>query len=97
MHYLSTSIVSSIIEHTGNHNNRQNKKINSKNCLHVLYKKLLFLIFYDKTNYTEICRLTGIIYKMTVVIVVNRSYDRIRIKPSTKWNEHGNRFDAKKE
>lgn len=91
------SILSSIIEHISEYDifNKSNKKINSKNCIHILYKKLLYLLFYDNKNYDEIGRLIGIIYKKVIAIVTNRSYKRIRIKPSTKWNEHGNRFGNK--
>ena len=91
------SILSSIIEHISEYDIFYNKKINSKNCIHVLYKKLLYLLFYDNFNYDEIGRLVGIIYKKIIAIVTNRSYERIRIKPSTKWNEHGNRYGNKKE
>ena len=53
------SIISSIIEYIGKYETNNNKKINSKNCIHILYKKLLYLLFYDNKNFTEIGRLTG--------------------------------------
>ena len=91
------SILSSIIGHISEYDifNKSNKKINNKNCIHILYKKLLYLLFYDNNNYDEIGRLIGIIYKKVIGIVTNRSYKRTRNKPSTKWNEHGNRFGNK--
>ena len=58
----------------------------------MLYKKILYVLFYDNKNYAEIGRLIGIVYKKIVSIIVNRSYKRIRISASTKWNEHGNRY-----
>ena len=33
----------------------------------------------------------GIVYKKIIPIIANRSCPRIRISPSTKWNEYGNR------
>ena len=65
MKFMSSII---IIKHD-NHNNIQNKKINSKIPIHTILKLLLFLFFYDNTNYTDFCTLTGIIYKMIVVLV----------------------------
>ena len=91
------SILSSIIEYFGHkYTCRNNKKINSRNCLAMLYKKLLYVLMYDNKNYTEICRLVGIVYKKVVSIISNRSYERKRISASTKWNEHGNRFGNSK-
>lgn len=91
------SITSSMMEHISGDGIREKKKINSKNCIHVLYKKLLYYIFYKNTDHKEICRLLRIIYKTVVDIVENRSFPRVRIKPSTKWNEYGNRYGNNKE
>jgi hypothetical protein len=91
------SILSSVLEYMGKYKCAENKKINSTNCLHVLYKKLLKQILYHYDDIEEICRLIGIIYKKIDPVVNDRSYDRTRISPSTKWNEHGNRFGNKKE
>jgi hypothetical protein len=85
------SILSSIIEYIGKYKCPENKKINSTNCIHLLYKKILYLLFYDPTNYDEICRIVGIVYKKLIPIIIGRSFARIRISPSTKWNAYGNR------
>ena len=53
---------------------------------------LLYLFLYDNQNYTEICRIIGIVYKHVIPIIAGRSYDRTRVKPSTKWNCKGNRY-----
>jgi hypothetical protein len=91
------ALLSSIIEYIGKENLRENKKFHSKNCLGVLFRKLLKIIIYEPLNYNEICRFVGIIYKKIIQIVYNRSCIRARVSPSTKWNENGNRFGNKKE
>lgn len=93
------SIISAFIEYLGKNSTAPNKKINSKNCLEILYSKLLRMLFYGGTgehNYKEICRIIGIIYKTVTEIVKNRHYSRKRLKPSTKWNRYGNRYGNKK-
>ena len=90
------SILSSIIEYMGKYKCPENNKINSTNCLHLLYKKLLYLLLYDNTNYEEIYRILGIVYKKLIPIIANRSCPRIRISPSTKWNVYGNRHGNSK-
>lgn len=90
------SIMSSIIEYFGKNDLEFKKKFNTTNCIHVLYRKLINLIFFSK-NEIEICRVLGIIYKKIISIIENRSYSRKRVKPSTKWNMNGNRFGNKKE
>ena len=90
------SILSSIIEYIGKYKCLENKKINSANCIHLLYKKLLYLILYDNENYEEISRIIGIVYKKIIPIIANRSYKRVRYSPSTKWNEYGNRHGNSK-
>ena len=83
------SILSSMIEYLGKC--KENKKINTSNCVSLLYKKLLYLLFYDNKNTEEICRIIGIIYKTLVDIIEGRNYERIRLSPSTKWSKDGNR------
>lgn len=93
------SIISSFIEYLGKGNIKSRTKINSKNCIGVLYKKLLYLLFFGGNTeyvYKNICRIVGVIYKTVIQIVKNRRYDRIRVKPSTKWNINGNRYGNKK-
>lgn len=89
------SIVSSIIEYIGQTTLRQNTKINSKNCLKLLFERLLRPMLYYENNETTrkyICLVIGIIYRSVVDIVKGRRYKRKRVKPSTKWNINGNRY-----
>ncbi len=90
------SLMSSIIEYLGKDDLKFKKKFNTTNCIHVLYRNLLNLIFYSN-NESEICRVLGIIYKKIIDMIDNRSCIRKRNKPSTKWNANGNRFGNKKE
>ena len=90
------SIISSIIEYLGKDDLKFKKKFNTTNCIHVLYRTLLNLIFYSDDK-VEICRVLGIIYKKIIPIIGYRSCPRKRVKPSTKWNANGNRFGNKKE
>ena len=90
------SIISSIIEYLGKDDLKFKKKFNTTNCIHVLYRTLLNLIFYSDDK-VKICRLLGIIYKKIIPIIEDRSCPRKRVKPSTKWNAYGNRFGNKKE
>lgn len=85
------SIISSIIEYLGKGNLKFKKKFNTQNCIHILYKSLLRLLLYS-TDGEEICRILDIVYKKIIDIVINRSFERIRISPSTKWNSYGNRY-----
>ncbi len=39
--------------------------------------------------------LIKVIYSTVTAIVKDRSYDRIRKSPSTKWNAYGNRYGNK--
>jgi hypothetical protein len=92
------SIVSSFIEYLGENNLKENTKINSKNCLKVLYERLLIPMLYSENNETTrkyICFVIGIIYRTIISIVKGRSHKRRRVKPSTKWNINGNRFGNK--
>jgi hypothetical protein len=89
------SIVSSTIEYIGQTTLRQNTKINSKNCLKLLFERLLYPMLYSENNETTrkyICLVIGIIYRLVVDIVKGRRYERKRSKPSTKWNIYGNRY-----
>ena len=93
------SIVSSFIEYLGKDDIKSRTKINSKNCLDILYKKLLYLLLFEQDceyKNKTICRIIGIIYKAVVQIVKNRFYERKRVSPSTKWNNNGNRYGNKK-
>ena len=90
------SIISSIIEYLGKDDLKFKKKFNTTNCIHVLYRNLLKLIFYSNDK-VEICRILGIIYKKIISLVNDRSCLRKRVKPSTKWNTNGNRFGNKKQ
>ncbi len=85
------SLISSIIEYAGKDDLKFKKKYNTENCLDILYKTLLNLLFYSNDK-NEIFRILGIVYKATIDIVYGRSYLRKRVKPSTKWNKYGNRF-----
>ena len=93
------SLISSFIEYVGKDDIKLRTKINSKNCLDVLQKKLLYLIlFKEDGEYKKktICRIIGIIYKTVIKIIKNRVYERKRVSPSTKWNINGNRYGNKK-
>lgn len=91
------SIISAIIEYIGNHkNNNHKKKIHSKNCLSLLFSRLLKLFIYQKDNsINEIAKIIGIIFDTVVEVIANRTNIRIRISPSTKWNANGNRYGNK--
>ena len=54
------SIISSVIEYIGKDTIDPKTKINSKNCLSILYKKLLYLLLY-KNKCDEIFKIIGII------------------------------------
>ena len=93
------SIISSFIEYLGKDDIKSRTKINSKNCLDILYKRLLYLLLFEQDSEHKnksICRIIGIIYKTVVQIVKNRFYERKRVSPSTKWNNNGNRYGNKK-
>lgn len=90
------SIISAIIEHIGKEKLKENKKFNTRNCIGILYRKLLKILLYDPDNYEEIYRLVGIIYKKVVEVIIGREVERIRVSPSTKWNAHGNRYGPNK-
>lgn len=93
------SIISSFIEYLGKYDIKSGTKINSKNCLDILYKRLLYLMLFehdDEYKQKNICMIIGIIYKTVVQIIKNRSYERKRVSPSTKWNIHGNRYGNNK-
>ena len=90
------SIISSFIECIGDNKIKLKTKINSKNCLSALNDKLLYLLLHaNKNNYKEICRITGLIYKVFTDIVKNRHHKRQRMKPQTKWCASGNSFGNK--
>lgn len=92
------SIISSLIEYLGKDTIKMKTKINSKNCLNLLYTDLLYLIVhahYNKRTKEEICRIMGIIYKFVTDVICGRSHERVRVSPSSKWNEHGNRYGNK--
>lgn len=89
------SIISAFIEYLGKNDIKSKTKINSKNCLSVLYKTLLQMMLFGKNNincHKNICRIIGVIYKTVTVIVADRTYTVIRISPSTKCNIKGNRY-----
>lgn len=93
------SLISSFIEYVGKDDIKLRTKINSKNCLDVLQKKLLYLILFEEDGEYKkktICRIIGIIYKTVIKIIKNRVYERKRVSPSTKWNINGNRYGNKK-
>jgi hypothetical protein len=72
-----------------------NKKINSKYCLHMLFRDLLSIIFYRyKTYSSEVARLLGIVLKTLVDIVCDRAYKRTRKIPPNKWCRHKNKIDT---
>ena len=59
------SIVSSFIEYLGKDDIKSRTKKNSKNCLDILYKKLLYLLLFEQDGEYKnktICRIIGIIY-----------------------------------
>lgn len=90
------SIISSIIEHIGKGKLKENKKFHTRNCIGLLFRRLLKIILYEHENYEEICRLVGIIYKKIVDVISGREAKRIRVSPSTKWNANGNRYGGNK-
>ena len=86
------SILACFIDHTGHKKTQINKKINSKNCIKLLYNCLLKSLIYNIRQKTKINNILTIIFTTVTTIVKNRSYARIRISPSTKWNVYGNRY-----
>ena len=69
------SIVSSFIEYLGKDAIKARSKINSANCLEILYRNLLYSMLYGKNNnhcHKNICRIIGIICKTVTFIVKNR-------------------------
>ena len=93
------SIISSFIEYLGKDAIKSRTKINSKNCLDILHKKMLYLLLFEPNceyKNKAICRIIGIIYKSVIQIIKNRVYERKRISPSTKWNINGNRYGNQK-
>ena len=90
------SLISSIIEHIGKEKLKENKKFNTRNCIGILYRKLLKALLYEPNNSEEICRLVGIIYKKVVDVIIGREVERKRVSPSTKWNANGNRYGSNK-
>lgn len=40
----------------------------------------------------QLIEIINVLVKVVTAIVKNRKYKRIRVKPSTKWNEYGNRY-----
>ena len=71
------------------------KKINSTNCIEVLYDDLMELLLYqtkDHKTWKNICHMIGIIYEKIINIVFKEQRERIRKSPSTKWNIYGNRY-----
>lgn len=90
------SIISSFIEHTGVKSTPTNKKINTKNCISILYKCLLHCFLYKREQEKMNISINAI-YSTITTVVKDRSYDRIRKSPSTKWNAYGNRYGNKKD
>lgn len=88
------SIRSSIIEYIGQRECPENKKINSNNCIYLLYKSLLKTFLFKSNDKEEILRLVGIVFATIVVVFYGREYARKRVRPSTKWNRYGNRYGA---
>ena len=86
------SLLSSFVEYAGLKKTPVNKKINSKNCIKILYKCLLHSLIYNIRKKARIDRNIKIIFATLVEIIKNRSYDRVRKSPSTKWNAKGNRY-----
>lgn len=85
------SILSSIIEHLGKHKCKENQKINTSNCIEILYNRLLYLLLYDSDNIEQICNVVGIIYKTLVYMVEGRQCRRVKVSPPSKWTKDGNR------
>jgi hypothetical protein len=94
------SIVSSYLKNVGNSDIYVSKKINGKNLITQLFNKLLYLFFYgckSKKEYNKKIKIIiNVIFKTLVEIVKNRSYERKRLFPSTKWNKNGNRYGRSK-
>lgn len=72
------------------------KKLNFSNFVQSFFRNLLCSIFYKSDNINEICRLLNIVLKKLVDVVYGRSNERKKIKPSTKWNQYGNRYGNRK-
>ena len=76
-----------------------NTKINTSNMLYVVINELLYLMLYknnNSNNIKEIMRILNIAKNVLVAIRPDRNFKRIRCKPSTKWNEFGNRYGNRK-
>lgn len=89
------SLISSFVEYLGKDEIKARHKINSKNCLQVIFEKLLYVLLYspnDDATKKQIAELVGIIYDKVVEIIKGRQYPRKRVSPSTKWNNNGCRY-----
>jgi hypothetical protein len=88
-------IISSYLQYCLRENIDNSHKISTKTHLHLVTNYIIRLLLYKKctdNNINEIIRILNISKNTLVPIQQNRSYERVRIKPSTKWNELGNRY-----
>jgi hypothetical protein len=78
---------------------KDNYKINGKNCLEILVTDLLFFLLYKKKTKKMINLLLDRINDISLTLITcrkNRSFERKRITPSTKWNINGNKCQYNK-
>lgn len=94
-HHLIFIINSYLDQIVSNSIDKKKYKINTKNSLDLICSKIFYNLFYKKSTIMAISKFSFIlkqIRKHLVLIKKNRKYKRVKIKPSTKWNEHGNRY-----
>lgn len=88
-------IISAYIKYNLEIEIKESYSINVTSLLNMIINDLLYLILYKNNtinNTNEIIRIFNIMKESLVYVRPNRHYKRIRYKPSTKWNIHGNRY-----
>jgi hypothetical protein len=79
--------------------NKKKYKINTAAHLNIIINNILFLLFYKKAtkkNINEILRFLNISKETLILIRPNRFHKRIRMKPTSKWCQYGNKYKMNK-
>jgi Transposase DDE domain len=77
----------------------KNYKINTANHLKIIINEVLYLLLYTnstKASISELKRILDISKGTQIPIIINRSFKRIRIRPSSKWYCNGNKYRIKR-
>jgi hypothetical protein len=89
-------IIESIIRDIANQFiDSKNYKINTKHCLDIVRTKIIYLLLYKRSTKKLIDvfnKCIESVYTTLVKIIENRNYNRIRIKPATRWCNRGSRY-----